>query len=255
MAYEGVNAAGQAFVLPVPAQPGLGGTPGRDGEDGANGLSAYQIAKAAGFPGTERDFANQLLARAAGVFARTAATRIPARRMVVDLGNGQCGVVDPTDPTQAGLVLGIVLQDTAAGAQVTAQQGELGSAVQFAFGAAGPLYIADDGSLTLTPRTTGFSQIVGWTPDGVTAVIALGQARPLVSLDGGVTVPSGLPQKVRRDLGLPLVPGDPGFLVAMEALYDAWVSSLPVWSGDGPAPVASGKYYRQGPGGPPLKAQ
>ncbi|KMO16253.1 hypothetical protein [Methylobacterium platani] len=80
----------------------------------------------------------------------------------------------------------------------------------------------------------------------------------------GLTTPLSLAQGgtggrtadgARAALGLPLVPGDPGLPEAVAALYDAWVSGLPVWTGDGPVPVARGRYYRQGAGGPPVQAQ
>ncbi|MEE8626743.1 MULTISPECIES: hypothetical protein [Methylobacterium] len=61
--------------------------------------------------------------------------------------------------------------------------------------------------------------------------------------------------EARAALGLPLVPGDAGMAAVMEALYGAWIDSLPVWSGEGPVPVPAGKYFRQGAGGLPLKAQ
>ncbi|BAQ46659.1 MULTISPECIES: hypothetical protein [Methylobacterium] len=52
-----------------------------------------------------------------------------------------------------------------------------------------------------------------------------------------------------------LVPGDPGFSALALQLYDTLASSVPVWLGGGPIPVARGQYYRQGSGGPLLKAE
>lgn len=45
------------------------------------------------------------------------------------------------------------------------------------------------------------------------------------------------------------------FGVGIGALFTAWVASLPVYSGSGPAPVPSGRPYLLGPGGPVVIAQ
>lgn len=80
-----------------------------------------------------------------------------------------------------------------------------------------------------------------------------GLTTPLSLAQGGTGGRSAV--EVRAALGLPLVPTDDGFATVMETLYGAWVDGLPVWTGDGPVPVPSGRYFRQGAGGPPVKAQ
>lgn len=80
---------------------------------------------------------------------------------------------------------------------------------------------------------------------GLTTALSLAQ--------GGTGATTAL--DARAALGLPLDPTDVGFAAFMGKVWDALVSSLPVWSGDGPVPVAAGRYYRQGAGGPPVQAQ
>ncbi|WP_288581688.1 hypothetical protein [uncultured Methylobacterium sp.] len=80
-----------------------------------------------------------------------------------------------------------------------------------------------------------------------------GLTTPLSLAQGGTGGRTG--SEARVALGLPLVPGDAGFAAFMEVIYETWVGGLPVWAGEGQAPVPSGKYFRQGAGGPPVKAQ
>ena len=80
-----------------------------------------------------------------------------------------------------------------------------------------------------------------------------GLTTPLSVLRGGTG--SRTAGDARAALGLPLVPDDPLFAQAMEALWIAWIATLPVWDGVGSAPVRVGKPFLQGPGGPVLIAQ
>jgi hypothetical protein len=80
-----------------------------------------------------------------------------------------------------------------------------------------------------------------------------GLTTPLAVARGGTAGRN--PGEARAGLGLPLVPGDPLFAQAMEALWLAFIAGLPVWDGNGPAPVPAGKPFLQGPGGPVLIAQ
>ncbi|MCF4125058.1 hypothetical protein [Methylobacterium sp. SyP6R] len=80
-----------------------------------------------------------------------------------------------------------------------------------------------------------------------------GLTTPLSISQGGTG--AGTPTEVRTALGLPLVPGDPEFAQAMEAAWLAFVATLPVWDGVGPAPVRAGRAFRQSVGGPVLIAQ
>ncbi len=80
-----------------------------------------------------------------------------------------------------------------------------------------------------------------------------GLTTPLSVLRGGTGSRSA--GEARAALGLPLDPNDLGFAAFFETIYDTWLAGLPVWLGEGPVPVPRGRYFRQGDGGPPVKAQ
>lgn len=176
---------------------------------GATGASAYQIAVANGFVGSEVEWA-QTLAYQAAVAAgfsgtlsqwlaslvgpqgpagpgttgtRRAAQIIYASTVVVDNGDGSCSIANPNDPSHRGRVLGLVTVTTAAGQLALYQNLGAVAGVGGTFAAGDRLFIGDGftgrvGSLVAARpslTTAAWFQTVGTAASAASANLLLGE--------------------------------------------------------------------------------
>lgn len=116
------------------------GLPGRDGTNGTNGTNGRDGAPGPGM-----------------VEARFSSFTIAINTNVIDLGNGQCRLADPTNPAHCGKLLGLVIAGGTPGSQLLVQTGGHIAGVTGSFNAGDTLYLAPDGGLTnVMPVTEGW---------------------------------------------------------------------------------------------------
>ena len=160
----------------------LRGSKGKDGEDGSGGggrgKSAYQIALAHGFVGTEEEWLESLQgADGTGTGTTTvdaiADGTLSGHRAVRVTTSGKVGYVDSTDATQAGEVIGITLNAAVDGDPVSlAVVGEVDEP-SFTF-SPGPIYFDSIGRLTQVPPVSGFIQQIAVALSATQIVVQIG---------------------------------------------------------------------------------
>jgi hypothetical protein len=159
------------------------GAKGKDGEDGAGGgrgKSAYQIALANGFVGTEAEWLDSLHG-ADGTGSGTSTDTIEAiadgtingHRAVRVSGAGRVALANSDDPLTAGTVIGVSLTAAFDGETVTVQIiGEINEPT-FNF-TPGPVYFTATGALTQTLPASGYLQQIAVALDTTEISVQIG---------------------------------------------------------------------------------
>lgn len=100
---------------------------------------------------------------------RTAASNVGGHRIVVSDASGQVSHASNTNAAHLQKVLGISLNAASAGDPVSVLRAGAATMVGWNWNVSLPLYLAEDGLITQTPPSSGFSLIVGFaeTPTSV----------------------------------------------------------------------------------------
>jgi hypothetical protein len=151
----------------LPGPPGPQGPPGAAGAPGSNGLSAYQIAVANGFVGTEQDWLDSLVGPPGPEgstkleVAKIAGETISAMKAVCAVSETEVRLSDDSDPTRA-FALGVSRSTSPPGGPViVVTHGILQDALFAGFQLNEPVFVGTLGTLTQTPPTSGFLIEIG----------------------------------------------------------------------------------------------
>lgn len=168
----------------APAVVPTGGPPGLRGPAGAD-------STVPGPQGREGPAGPQGPAGAGSVTSRRASSNVPLWAAVVASEANRCIPADPSNPEHRGQVIGVTAYGGMTGAQVSIQSvGDLlGPVASFSEGT--PLFVGTNGSLTPTPPTSGWSQIVATAVSSSQVVVALGEARFIADEGTALVVPAG----------------------------------------------------------------
>ncbi|MGF3026747.1 hypothetical protein ACQVP2_28500 [Methylobacterium aquaticum] len=127
---------------------------------------------------------------AATTLRLTALGPLPGGRFVAAVGNRQAVTVTPADlASPTGRALGYLATGAYDGAPIDVRVAGAIEVPGATWPGGLPVYLADDGSPTVVPRTSGWSQIVGTTTGAGGIALAIGPAAPAQARIATVAIP------------------------------------------------------------------